>query len=507
MDEGSICAHNDLLMIKKIKKIGLIQNAPLPGDFPNNLRAIVQGYRECLDHGADIVIAPAAALCGIEPCALANRTSFINQTKDALENLSRELGSAPLILAAYTRLISDDELYIGMVGEEDDVDPWMEKERSVQLVPYLLEKDSVTELENSGSVNILNTSIYTDTSDDELLPDADYDIMVRMPCTPWYASAAQDDEETRRWEASMAGCTMVCCRAVGANGSNIYGGGSGIYSSDGDTLLRLPFFETAAKVIDITKAAPARHLPQPEELMAQALERGIRDNVRNNGFIGICIPLDSPNSALLGALCVEALGAGNVCGISFEADNKLAEKLGITSFNPDIKALLDSATQVLGDDVAPALTERLKTMLAITHAESRGMMLGSPLGRRQIMLGDFCTYGQSGGHLAPLGNLYDVDIYLLSEYFKEKYDELFGSLTAPEQGTTNRIIHELTDRNTAASQLLDEDKNYLFKENDVRFIQRKLVASALKRTQLPVILHVDAPDERNIFPLTHRLND
>ena len=41
----------------------------------------------------------------------------------------------------------------------------------------------------------------------------------------------------------------------------------------------------------------------------------------------------------------------------------------------------------------------------------------------------------------------------------------------------------------------------------MRLIQRKLMASALKRTQLPIVLHVDAPVEQLSFPLTNRLND
>ena len=123
------------------------------------------------------------------------------------------------------------------------------------------------------------------------------------------------------------------------------------------------------------------------------------------------------------------------------------------------------------------------------------------------MLGEFNLYGLSGGHLAPLGNLYDVDIYLLSERFREQYSNLFGSLTAPQTGTTNRIIHELADLNTPPSALLREEMSYLFKENDVRLIQRKLVASAIKRSQLPIILHMDPPLEQLHFPLSHRLND
>lgn len=491
-----------------ISKIGLIQTAPLPGDFSNNLRAIVQGYRECLDHGADLVIAPAAALCGLEPGHLAARRSFINQTQAALESLSKELGDAALLLAAYTFTLSDDELYIGIVGEDDDdEDAWMSKDRNILLTPYLLEKDSVTELENNSSFTLHGSSIYVDTSDDEILPDVVVDLQVRMPCTPWYAGAAQDDQETRCWEAGMGGATIICSRSVGSIGGNIYGGGSGVYSREGKTILRLPFFETAARVVDLNRGTKALSLPAGEELLSGAIERGIRDFVRNNCFSGVCIPLDHPYSALLGVLCVEALGTANVCGISFEDNKTLAENLGISCFVPVMDELLAAGGKILGNDEAAALEERLRTTIALSHAESRGLTLCSPLGRREIMLGEFRMYGRGGGHLAPLGNLYDIDIFMLSEHFQEKYPDIFGALPQPKHGTTNRIIHELADMNTPPSLLLKEERNYLFKENDVRLIQRKLAASAIKRTQMPVILHADPPTQQLVFPLSHRLND
>ncbi len=495
-------------MNKSITKVGIIQTAPLAGDFSNNLRAIVQEYRNCLDHGAEIVVAPAPALCGLEPQALVTRRSFINQTRGALETLSRELGDAPLILAAYTLTVGDDEMYVGLVGEDDEIqDPWMEHDRSIVLTPYLLEKDCVTELDNGETVEINGSTFYTDTNDTEMLPETTPDFMVRMPCTAWYGGAARDDEETRSWEASMAGCVVICCRPVGTAGGNIYGGGSTAYAADGQPLLRLPYFETGSKVVDIERPAVVRNRPEEEELMCSALERGIRDNVRNNGFTGVCIPLGHENSALLGALCVEALGAANVCGICFDEDTTLAEKLGINHISLNLAGVNEAAQKTLGCEENKALLERLQTALAMTHAESRGQMLCSPLGRRQIMLGDFCTYGLSGGHLAPLGNLYDVDLYLLCQRFSEKYSDLFAAMTEPPHGTTNRIIHELADRNTPPSELLHAEHNYLFKENDVRLIQRKLLASGLKRAQLPIILHADAPDEQLQFPISHRLND
>lgn len=495
-------------MSTRITRIGIIQTAPLPGDFPNNLRAIVNAYRECLEHDADIVIAPAAAVCGLEPGNLALRSSFLEQTQDCLHTLSRELGSAPLLLAAYTRSINDEDLYAGIVaeGEEDD-EPWLEKETSVLLTPYLLEHDCVTELAPNESFSIGGQSFYIDLSDAELLPDEDCDFVVRLPLTPWHTTADRDDAEQRSWEAGMSRATVICSRAVGTAGGNIYGGGSGVYSAGGRTLLRLPFFETGAAVVNPENPKPVLALPEPAELLCSAIERGIRDTVRNNCFNGVCIPLDHPNSALLGALCVQALGAARVCGISFTGDTGLADKLGITAFNAQADNLQAAAAGVLGEEQQAPLLERLRTAVSLTYAESRGMLLCSPLSRREIMLGEFSTYGLAGGHLAPLGNLYHIDLFLAAERLREQHPDLFGALSAPADGMADRIIHELHDRNTPAGELLNPDTNYLFKENEVRHIQRRLVASAMKRTQLPIILQAAPACEQMHFPLAHRLND
>ena len=105
-----------LTMAKNIK-IGIIQNAPLTADFSNNLRQIVQGYRECLDHGAELIVASAYALSGANPADLARRESFQRQLRAALDCLSQELGSVPLLLGAYTDL----PLFIPEDIEEDDL--------------------------------------------------------------------------------------------------------------------------------------------------------------------------------------------------------------------------------------------------------------------------------------------------------------------------------------------------------------------------------------------------
>lgn len=492
-------------MDSSIKKIGLIQNAPLPGDFSTNLRNIVQGYRHCLDHGADIVIASAYALCGTEPRHLVNRQSFIRQTKAALDTLSHELGDAPLLLGAYTPMINEDELWEGTLAEEEE---GMEMETDVVLAPFLIEKDLVEELEDGEVNQVRNWDIYICIGDDEdLLPDGpDFDLMVLMSRTPWHTKAAAQDEESCQWEARTNGVPLICSRSVGTAGGHIYGGGSGVYSKEGKTLLRMPFFETSSQTVSLSSKPLARSLPTNEQLLRQALERGIRDTVRNNGYGGVCIPLDHPSSTLLAALAVSALGSSNVDGITFEGNTAVEKVLGITCKEYTLEGLTEQAEKLLGDTSSAALKERLKATIMSTHAEERGLMLLSPLNRHDIMTGKFTLYGESCGYLAPLGNLYHMDIYLLSKEFSEENPDLFGTLKLPDKPEQDRIIHELADRNISPSDLINKSCG-LFKENDVRFIQRKIIASALKRIQLPIVLHVDAPEEQLSFPISHRLND
>lgn len=494
------------------RKIGILQNAPLPADLSGNIRRIVQGYRECIDHGAELVIAPATALCGADLHDLAMRPSFIRQQMAALETLSRELGEAPLLLGAYAPIIGNaDDYWDGenCISAYPDEDPSNSNghEMPVSLVPYLLEHDCVSELADSEVSEINELQIYIDTDDEEVFPSAlTFDLMVHLGTKPWYAEAAPTDAAERLWEASANGVPVICMHHVGTTEENLYGGGSGIYMPDNRTLLRLPFFQESAKVVNLNAKGRAAALPEEVELLGMALTRGIRDTVENNGYRGICLSLDDQNSTLLAVLSVHAMGASKVTGVSFSNNAAVAEALGIKYHNIDLSDTISHIGTALGSAADAATVARLKGNLLCTIAEEKGQMLLTSLDRQQLMTGSFTLYGETCGFLAPLGNLYEIDIHMLSKYFSEQHAEVFGSLEEPTALDKGRIIHELADLNTSPSSLLSH-AGYLFKENDVRQIQRRIIASALKRSQFPITLHVDKPEQRLVFPIYHRLND
>jgi hypothetical protein len=81
-------------------KTGLIQPETIPGNFPRNLRTIVELYRSCLDGGAELVLCPPLALSGMHTGELALRGGFRSQHRAALAYLAREITEVPLLLGA-----------------------------------------------------------------------------------------------------------------------------------------------------------------------------------------------------------------------------------------------------------------------------------------------------------------------------------------------------------------------------------------------------------------------
>lgn len=480
-------------------KIGIIQNSPRTADLSNNLRHVVQGYRTCQDHGAELVVASAHALCGPGLYDLAARDSFRKQMQLALETLSRELGAAPLILGAYSTL------------EEGDFD-WDEEEDAAftpKLTPYLLENDVVEELENGEILEWEDKRIYITTQDTPVPPGAEsFDMIIHVGSAPWHAALLQQEEITRQNEALNNEATVVHAACVGTAECFVYGGGSGIYSPTGKTLLRLPWFDAESRVAGTEP--PYREAATPQEteaaILARMLQQGIRDTVRQYGYGGVCVPLDSPHSTLLAALAIDALGSANVEGVTYGGGEETAQQLGISCRKMDIATLIQQASAILGDEEQDSLRARMQATMLSTYSDSRGLLLLCPLSRRDIMLGNFTLYGESCGMLAPLGNLYEMDLHMLQREYRERYSHIFGTLAEPQNPQKDIILHALADCNVSAGRFIREN-NFGLQENEVHQVQRKIIASALKRSQMPFTLQVSAPDEQLRIPSAHRLND
>ncbi|MFI3243868.1 MAG: hypothetical protein R3Y56_06410 [Akkermansia sp.] len=488
-------------------KIGIIQNAPLSADFSANLRAIVQAYRDCIDRGANLVIAPAYALTGPELLDLSQRPSFQQQNQLALETLAKEIAHAPLIVASYSTGISadDEENIFGLLDSSEFI-----IEAPQVLCPFLLEDGAVTQLEEGEVCDILGLNVYVEVGDIESMTDInELDLFVRLSTDSWYAGASNDIEESRRWEAQINNCPLLNIHSVGYAEGNVYAGGSCFYDREGTPVHRLPFFESAQAVIALSASGRARALPEQEALLRSALSCCLRDYTRNMGYVGIAINIDLPNSGLLALLGAEALGAQHVHAYSFEqGENLTAKALGIKLTrleNPMGETFLASVPS-MQQDTLPSLEARLKAALLSSLAEQDGLALISPLNRHQLLMGEFSLYGESCAKLLPFGGLYEMDLYLLSKHISDERPDCLGALAEPSRPQIDKILHRMQDNNCSAHYIIHESEGEL-SEQDVRLVQRRVLTSAEKRAQLPPILMLEAKGEQLRLPICHRLND
>ncbi len=492
--------------MSKNKKIGVIQNFSIAGDFSKNLRSLVQGYRSCIDQGADLVIASAYALCGIEPQDLARRESFLEQTENALIALSQEINCAPLILAAYSNELDEQEEAELLAMQDEEL---MEYPTGSRLCLFLLDDGAITQLEETQLLECVGMSFCVELGNEESISDLEeLDFSLRLGTQAWHAGSCKKEHESRSWEAEMSRTPLICVNPVGAAEGFVYAGASCAYDSRGRLMKRLALFDEDAQVFSLSRQGDDDPLPSEEELLRRALVLSIKKTAELGAFRGACIAMDQSYAPLLLLLTVEALGRDQVQGISTRGENAYLNHLGLKCHQIELGDLPFQLGERadLDEHHLLNLSLRVQASLVTGIAEKYHLLQLSSLNRQELILGSFTLYAQSCANLLPLGSLYEIDLYLLSEHLSKDYPGYFRELPLPTQPELGRIIHESLDLNQSSSSLLHKYADQL-EEKDVRYVQRRGIASAQKRVQLAHIVHTECASEMYSYPVYHKLND
>ena len=249
-------------------------------------------------------------------------------------------------------------------------------------------------------------------------------LIVNISASPFHVGKEREREQMLQTRARDNVCYVAFVNAVGGQDELIFDGHSVVLDDEGEVLARAPGFEEALLVVDVEpeeavgrrlrdvrrrslegdrEAAPdvpvvhvglphgssdrveARVVPFLDDLeqMRLALELGLGDYVRKNGFEDVVIGLSGGiDSALTAAICVEALGSAHVHCVSmpshFSSEGTrndarlLAESLGADFLELPIDGVVSSFDEVLAepfDGREPDLTEEN------LQARARGVLL------------------------------------------------------------------------------------------------------------------------------------
>jgi NAD+ synthase (glutamine-hydrolysing) len=285
-----------------------------------------------------------------------------------------------------------------------------------------------------------------------------------------------------RTRARDNACFVAFCNAVGGQDELIFDGHSLVIDDEGAVLARAPGFEEALLVVEVEPTSvvgrrltdtrrralaqasgpqqpvttvqigvPRDHAGDPKpvpplaefedelEQMRLALELGLFDYVRKNGFRDVVVGVSGGiDSALTAALAAEALGSEHVQCVSMpsrfsssatrEDARRLAENLGcafreipIGSIHESFAAGLAEAFEGREPDLAEEnLQARIRGVLLMALSNKFGWLLVATGNKSELSVGYATLYGDMAGGFALLKDVFKTDVFRLARHLNER---------------------------------------------------------------------------------------
>ena len=301
------------------------------------------------------------------------------------------------------------------------------------------------------------------------LAAAGAELIVNLSASPFHVGRAQEREGIFAARARESEVRVALCNTVGGQDELIFDGHSLFIESDGTVVARAPGFEEALLVVDVERPedAPLAPLDDDLEQMRQALDLGLRDYVRKNGFGEIVVGVSGGiDSAVTAALAVDALGPERVHCVSMPSRYSseetrtdarlLAENLGCDFRELPIEPVVEAYTDVLAEPFAgrePDLAEenlqaRIRGTLLMALSNKFGWLLVATGNKSELSVGYATLYGDMAGGFALLKDVFKTDVFRLARHLNEQAGRELVPQTTIERAPSAELREEQLDEDS-----------------------------------------------------------
>ena len=470
---------------RKPLRLALAQTNSTVGDVDGNAARVVELLEAARGESADVVLFPELVVTGYPPEDLLLRPGFVRAARDAVERIAKatrgitalvgaphldaDLYNACFVLAHGEVRCVYRKRYLPNYGVFDE-DRYFAPGRDLVLLRF-------------GDV-VVGPTVCEDVwqpgppATDLALAGAQ--LVANISASPFHVGKDREREEMLKARARDNSCFVAFCNAVGGQDELIFDGHSVVLDDEGAVLARAAGFEEELLVVDVdpvaavgrrlrdvrrralarerrrppaltevelppprgqTEAAPPRIAEQADELeqMRLALELGLSDYVRKNGFGDVVVGLSGGiDSALTAALCVEALGAGRVHGVSMPSRyssegtrsdaRRLAESLGVDFREIAIEPMVEAYAGALAESFAgrdPDLAEenlqaRIRGTLLMALSNKFGWLVIATGNKSELSVGYSTLYGDLAGGFALIKDVFKTDVFRLARRLNER---------------------------------------------------------------------------------------
>ena len=519
-------------------RIGLLQLNATIGAYDKNRARLEEAYREAVDKGAELVLAPEMFLCGYPPRDLLLRDDFISRGLECLGALAKSVGAVPLIvgyvdrhLARPGRALRNAAAVIqhgniihtvmkSLLPTYDvfDEDRYFEPAEKVAPVEICGQKIGLTICEDIwNDADFWPERRYRRDPVDDLVK-AGATLIVNISASPWQRGKEATRLAMLQRVARDARVPLVQVNMVGANDELIFDGHSVALDAHGHVLALGASFNEEVLVVDVGGSTSGLALTlssNSEEQLFRALVLGVRDYVAKCGFKSVVLGLSGGiDSALVAVIAAAALGPDKVWGVSLPSRYsstgslndaaQLAKKLGIRY---DVLPIAEPVTQVektlesvfagrTPDATEENIQSRMRGLLLMALSNKFGPLVLTTGNKSELAVG-YCTlYGDMCGALAVIADVLKTEIYALARWVNRD-EEIIPWNTIkkppsaelrPDQTDQDSLPpYDVLDRILRHYVVDDADPKMLVSEGisaeTVRDVLNKIVFSEYKRRQ------------------------
>ncbi|WP_424636428.1 NAD+ synthase [Embleya sp. AB8] len=470
-------------------RIALSQINPTVGDLDGNAELVVGRTRQAAERGASLVAFPEMALTGYPVEDLALRASFVEASRRALEALAvrlaaEGLGEVAVVLGYLDRCeVSTPRLGRPAGAPQNAVAVLYDGKVVARSAKHHLPNYGVFDeyryfvpgdrllITRVGGVDIaiaVCEDLWQEGGPVAAARAAEVGLLLSINASPYEVSKDDSRLDLVRRRAREAGCALAYVNAFGGQDELVFDGDSLIVDAEGRVLSRAAQFReellvadldlpertvddsvystgdvvadglTIHQVIVTEQAAPppapaATHSIAPalsdDAEIYRALVTGLRDYVVKNGFKSVLLGLSGGiDSALVAAIAADAVGGGNVYGVSMPSGYSsehskddaadTAERIGLNYRQVPIAPMVDAYLGALG--LTGLAEENLQarvrgtTLMGLSNQE--GHLVLATGNKSELACGYSTLYGDAVGGFAPIKDVPKTVVWRLSRW-------------------------------------------------------------------------------------------
>jgi NAD+ synthase (glutamine-hydrolysing) len=429
----------------------------LVGGLDANEARIAEVMDWAEEAGADVLLLPELAVTGYPPEDLVLRLGFVEDNLDVVRRLAARSGRCTTVVG-FVDLINGGARESGDASERKVANAaailhdgeWKATYRKILLPNYGVfdeeryfapgdEPGFLWEIAGIPSGISICEDIWLPDGPPQVQAEAGAKVLLNINGSPYHYGKAREREAMLGERARAAGVPVVYLNMVGGQDELVFDGHSVVLAASGEVIHRSPQFEEDRLLVDLDLDEPRFGTISPllgmEEEIYRAVQLGLGDYVRKNGFQQVVIGLSGGiDSALTAVIAADALGPDSVIGVSmpsrFSSEHSktdaedLAKRLGIRYESIPIDAVFQAYLDTLGPifegsraGVAEEnIQARIRGAILMAISNKFGPMVLATGNKSEMAAGYATIYGDMVGGYSVLKDVFKTTVYKLAAW-------------------------------------------------------------------------------------------